>query len=106
MSYGPYLSKITLPNGTTYDLKDQEARDLIAQIAAGGLSFVISTNAASTPEGITWTNDNAIVTGTLVADTTTKAFIYLVPHVKDHSGNVDYYREYVTVNFGTAESPV
>lgn len=104
-SYGPYLSKITLPNGTTYDIKDAEARELIAQIAAGGLSFVISTDAASTPAGITWVNDNVTVTGTLTASDLTKPYIYLVPHEKDHSGNVDFYREYVTVNFGTQAVP-
>ena len=105
-SYGPYLSKITLPNGTTYDIKDAEARELIAKITAGGLSFVISSDAASTPAGITWVNDNVTVTGTLTASDLTKAYIYLVPHEKDHSGKVDFYREYVTVNFGTQAVPV
>lgn len=51
-SYGPYISKIVLPNGTTYDIKDQEARDLIASIVAGGLQFKVSATAADTPAGI------------------------------------------------------
>lgn len=103
--YGPYISKITLPNGVSYDIKDQEARDLIASIVAGGLTFVISSDASNTPAGLTWENEGVTVTGTLAASSDTKAYIYLVPHVKTQ-GAVDYYREYVTVNFGTSESPV
>ena len=102
--YGPYISKITLPNGLTYDIKDQEARDLIASIVAGGLTFVVSSDASNTPAGLTWENEGTLVTGELAAGSNTKAYIYLVPHVKAQ-GTVDYYREYVTVNFGTAESP-
>ena len=115
MSYGPYISKVTLPNGSTYDLKDAEARELIDQLAAGGLTFKVSTDAASTPYGLTWDNKGTTVTGTLVAgdgttpsgSTNTRPYIYLVPH-KVTAGTpdvVDYYREYVTVNFGTAQSP-
>lgn len=100
-----YISKITLPNGITYEIKDEEAREMIAQIAAGGLSFVISTDAGSTPAGITWVNDNVTVTGTLQASDLTKPYIYLVPHIKTQ-GSVDFYREYVTVNFGTQAVPV
>ena len=104
-NYGPYISKITLPNGVSYDIKDQEARDLIASIVAGGLTFVVSTNAANTPSGLTWENAGVVITGTLAASTDTKAYIYLVPHEKDSQGIVDYYREYVTVNFGTEAEP-
>lgn len=103
--YGPYISTITLPNGQKYDIKDQEARDLIASIVAGGLTFVVSADASNTPAGLTWENDGVLVTGTLVAGSATKAYIYLVPHAKTQ-GAVDYYREYVTVNFGTEQSPV
>ena len=104
--YGPYISTITLPNGQKYDIKDQEARDLIASIVAGGLTFVVSADASNTPAGITWENAGTTVTGVLSASIDTKAYIYLVPHVKDSQGHVDYYREYVTVNFGTEASPV
>lgn len=100
-----YISKITLLNGQVYEIKDQEARDMIASIVAGGLSFVVSQGANTTPAGITWEEDGTTITGTLTAGSDTKAFIYLIPHVKTQ-GAVDYYREYVTVNFGTAESPV
>ena len=110
-----YIAQITLPGGSVYYIKDEEARELIEQIAAGGLSFKVSTDAASTPVGVTWDNNGTTVTGTLVAgDGTTpsgstintRPYIYLVPHVKDGQGNVDFYREYVTVNFGTEQSPV
>lgn len=106
MSYGPYISKITLPNGTTYDIKDQEARDLIAAIQAGGLTFTVATNAANTPLGVIWDNEGVEVEGTLVASLDTKPYIVLVPHAKDATTHkVDYYREYVTVDFGTEGSP-
>lgn len=103
--YGPYISKIVLPNGQSYDIKDQEARDLIASIVAGGLTFVISGDASTTPAGLTWDNEGQTVVGTLVASEQTKAYIYLVPHKKEQ-GVVDFYREYVTVNEGTESSPV
>lgn len=100
-----YISKIVLPNGSTYLIKDLEARDLIAQIAAGSLAFVISTDAASTPRGITWTDGNQVITGTLPAAADTQGKIYLIPHAKNATtGNVDYYREYVTVDMGTSSS--
>ena len=99
-----YISQITLPGGLVYAIKDQEARDLIASIVAGGLTFVVSDSAATTPEGLEWDNNGTKVTGTLAASSSTKASIYLVPHKKTASG-VDYYREYVTVNFGTESTP-
>ena len=101
-----YISKITLPNGRTYDIKDEEARDLIAR---AGLTFVISKDAATTPAGVEWDYGETHIVGTLVASETTKANIYLVPHkytIGEISNSVDYHREYVTVNFGDSESPV
>ena len=101
-----YISYITLPNGQKYDIKDQEARDLISSIIAGGVQFKVSTNAATTPQGISWDDEGSTVLGTLVASGETKAFIYLVPHKKDVTTHkVDFYREYVTVNFGTEQDP-
>jgi hypothetical protein len=100
-----YISQITLPNGSIYYIKDAEAWEAIAQIVAGGLSFKVSTGASTTPAGVEWDDNGTKVTGTLTASDQTKAFIYLVPHAKDGTGTVDFYREYVTVNFGTEESP-
>lgn len=42
------ISKITLPSGTTYEIKDEVARQAIA----GGVSFIISTDASNTPVGV------------------------------------------------------
>ena len=87
-----YISKITLPDGNTYELKDLEARSLIADLAAGSLAFVKSTDAASTPYGIQWDDDGTIITGTLVASADTKGKIYLVP--TEHTGATDIFDEY------------
>jgi len=100
-----YISQITLPNGITFDIKDAAAWAAIERLINAGISFKISTNAATTPAGVKWMDDETEIIGTLTASSVTKANVYLVPHVKDHSGDVDYYREYVTVNFGTEESP-
>lgn len=61
------ISKITLPSGTTYDIKDTVAR----QMAAAGVTFTISTNAANTPKDVTWDNNGTTITGTLVASAST-----------------------------------
>lgn len=87
------ISRITLPNGVTYDIKDSVARSAIAQ----GISFHIATDAATTPAGVTWDNDGTIITGTLVASADTTGF-YLVP-AKNASGK-DIYSEYVAVDNG------
>ena len=90
----PDISRITLPSGTTYDIKDTTAREM----AAGGVSFTISTDAASTPYGVTWDDDGTTITGTLVASSSTKGSFYLVP-ITTQSGK-DAYAEYVTVQNG------
>ena len=83
------ISRITLPNGQTYDIKDSVARSAIAQ----GISFHIATNASNTPAGVTWDDDGTIITGTLVASADTTGF-YLVP-AKNASGK-DIYSLYLT----------
>ncbi len=71
-----HISQIALPNpahktdasapvSLIYYIKDAEARDLIAQLAAAGIKFTKATNAATTPEGVTWDNSGTAVTGTL-----------------------------------------
>ena len=84
------ISKIRLPNGVTYDIKDTVARSAIAQ----GVSFHIATDAASTPQGVTWDDDGTIITGTLVASDQTLGF-YLVPATT--TSGKDIYAEYVAV---------
>ena len=43
-TYGPYISKVTLPSGNTYDLKDEEARELINELASPGQFLGITTS--------------------------------------------------------------
>lgn len=79
-----YISKITLPSGTTYDIKDAKAWTDIADIReqlASGVSFHVCTSADDTPEGVTWINgQGTTITGTLqAADVPDKSWIYLVP---------------------------
>ena len=42
----PEISKIQLPSGNTYDIKDAVARQMIA----GGVSFIIAWNGTGTPD--------------------------------------------------------
>lgn len=86
------ISKITLPSGTSYQLKDSVAREAIASI--NSFEYVIAKDAATTPEGVTWTKDGTSVTGTLVASATTAGNIYLVP---SQNGAHDVFDEYLTV---------
>ena len=86
------LTQIQLPSGTTYDLKDQGARDLIAAI--NNWTYIVCTSAANTPKDVTWDNGGTTVTGTLVASSTTMYKIYLVPST---NGTNDIYDEYITV---------
>ena len=43
-TYGPYISKVTLPSGNTYDLKDEEARELIHELQSTGSYLGITTS--------------------------------------------------------------
>lgn len=43
-TYGPYISKVTLPTGNTYDIKDEEARELINELASPGSFLGITTS--------------------------------------------------------------
>ena len=42
-TYGPYISKVTLPTGNSYDIKDAEARELIAELQRNGKYLGITT---------------------------------------------------------------
>lgn len=77
------ISKITLPSGTTYDIKDSTARSRIDEIIAAGLSYEVVT---TLPE----------------ASASTKGKIYLVAH---SHGTSDIYDEFLTVQGGTSSSP-
>lgn len=88
------ISKITLPSGTTYNFKDEVAR----QAAAAGVSFVISTDAGSTPKDVQWESGGTTITGTLVASSSTSGAFYLVPATTP--AGKDIYAEYVTIKNG------
>ena len=85
------ISRITLPSGQTYDIKDAVARQAIS----GGIAFHIANDAASTPYGVTWDDHGTTITGTLVASASTTGF-YLVPAVSGSGKNI--YDEYVTID--------
>lgn len=96
------ISKIKLPSGNEYDIKDAVAREMIS----GGISFIISwtaTDYASTsapsaaklatiPAGaeVAYNSGASTATGTLVASADTKAKFYLI-YSKTQAGNIDHF---------------
>lgn len=106
------ISKIKLPSGNEYDIKDAVAREMIS----GGISFIISWTAAdytstsapsaaklaTIPAGaeVAYNNGASTTTGTLVASTDTKAKFYLI-YSKTQAGDIDNFDEYVTVENGS-----
>ena len=91
MAEKQYISKVNV-GGVTYEIKDQEARDLIAQLAKMGVKFIVSTDAETTPEGVVWNKDDTEITGTLAPSEEIHEF-YLVP--SKHTSGKDIYDEYV-----------
>ena len=89
----PEISKITLPSGNTYDLKDSTARSATANIHT--FNYAVCTQASDTPYGVTWKSGGTTITGTLAASADTMYKIYLVPQ---DNAQGDYYDEYITVN--------
>ena len=95
------ISKITLPSGNTYEIKDAVAREMIS----GGVSFVIAwdgtgtADATKVPKGV----KAGSVTGTLEADDAEAGAFYLVKSASTPSSEtLDKYDEYVPV--GTSGS--
>lgn len=89
----PEISKITLPSGNTYDIKDATARSAIAKIHT--FNYLVCTEASNTPYGVEWDNGGTTIIGTLAAAEGTMYKIYLVP---ESNAPGDYYDEYITVN--------
>ena len=96
------ISKITLPSGNTYDIKDAVAREMIS----GGVSFIIAWDGTSTPdvtkipEGVVVKYNGTTYTGTLDPDDATvqAGAFYLVKSSTAPSGQtLDIYDEYVPV---------
>ena len=95
------ISKITLPSGNTYNIKDTVARQMIS----GGVSFVIAWNGSSAPvvadipAGVKVTYNGTVYTGTLAATADTVGSFYLVKSSSTPSSEtLDIYDEYVTVS--------
>ena len=92
----PNLTQIELPSGSTYDLVDQGARDLIAAI--NNWEYVVlssSSSASEIPAGVVIGS----TTGTLAASADTMYKIYLVPAQTAQTN--DAYDEYITVDKGS-----
>lgn len=92
--YSRYVEVIKSDDGNDYGIYDYEARRAIESIV-GGLTFVKSTDAASTPQGVVWDNAGTAVTGTLIASANTADKIYLVPATT--TSGKDVFAEYITV---------
>ena len=92
------ISKITLPSGNTYNIKDAVAREAIA----GGVSFIISWNGSTTPvpanipAGVVVTYNGTDYTGTLAANAAQPGAFYLVKS-STQKDTLDVYDEYVAV---------
>ena len=96
----PEISKITLPSGNTYDIKDATAREMIS----GGVSFVIAWDGSSAPTvanipaGVVVKYNGTSYTGTLDADDAEAGAFYLVKSsTAPSSETLDIYDEYVPV---------
>lgn len=96
----PDISKITLPSGTTYDIKDSVARQMIS----AGVSFIVAWDGASAPvagnlpAGVEVTYNDTTTTGTLTAVAGTAGAFYLVKSkTTPTSETFDAYDEYVVI---------
>lgn len=100
-----YISKVTLPSSGTYEIKDREAREMIASIG----NFIVAWNGTSAPvvanipDGVVVTYNGTTYTGTKTAASAEKKSFYLVKSTTQTSKDV--YDEYVVVNTGTEASP-
>lgn len=98
------ISKITLPSGNTYDIKDATARQMIA----GGVSFIVAWNGSSTPvpanipAGVVVTYNDTEYTGTLAAASAQAGAFYLVKS-STQKGTLDVYDEYAVITVGSTK---
>lgn len=98
----PEISKVQLPSGGIYDIKDATARQMIS----GGVSFIIAWDGNSTPVpgniplGVVVTYNNVEYVGTLSADDQSVqagAFYLIKSSTITSEGKNDSYDEYVPV---------
>ena len=92
------ISQITLPSGTTYDLKDATARASINGIFTIAWNGNTTPTIANIPAGVTIIYNDTSYTGTKDADSTTLGKIYLIKSSSQQNPTLlDVYDEYVTV---------
>ena len=94
------ISKITLPSGNTYDLKDSTAREMIS----GGVSFIVAWDGTGTPTASNIPKGVVAggVTGTLeAADAQAGAFYLIKSSSTPSSETLDIYDEYVVIGSAT-----
>lgn len=93
-----YISKITLPSGNSYDVKDAWARDQINN----GVGFTIAWNGAAAPDvskipaGVVVKYNGTEYTGTMAASTAETGTFYLVKS-STQVETLDVYDEYIVV---------
>ena len=101
----PDISRIKLPSGNYYDIKDAVAREMIS----GGVSFIVGWDGTSTPDatkipaGVKVTYNSTEYTGTLATTTAQAGAFYLVKS-STQAGIKDAYDEYVVVKPDTSDS--
>lgn len=99
------ISKIKLPSGNVYNIKDAVAREAIA----GGVSFIISWNGSSTPvvanipAGVTVVYNNTNYTGTLSPASAQAGAFYLIKS-STQAGTLDIYDEYSVIKPSSTSS--
>ena len=111
------ISKITLPSGTTYNLKDEQARNDITtlnnditalnSVVSGGVAFIIAWNGTGTP--VAGNIPAGVVvgetTGTLSpANATSGAFYLVKSSTTPDDEALDIYDEYVVIKPNTSDN--
>lgn len=100
----PDISKITLPSGNTYDIKDAVARQAIA----GGFSKILAWKGNATPvvanipAGVVVTYNDTTYTGTLAASSADASAFYLV-YSSTQEDSKDVYDEYTVIVDGSTK---
>lgn len=98
------ISKIKLPSGNEYYLKDEVARQAIT----GGISFIVAWNGesvpvpANIPAGVVVTYNGTEYTGTLAANNAQAGAFYLLK--RSNAESTDNYSEYVAVGASGAKT--
>ena len=102
------ISQITLPSGTTYNIKDTVAREAIS---SGG-TFTVAWNGsgaptvANIPKDVTIVYEGTTYTGTLDPSENTLRKFYLVKSSTQQDPTLfDIYDEYITIDNGSGANP-